>query len=127
MTPNHSSNSVKISTYGISTHFERPEIIFFSGLKEVQAECKSLDIEFHLLIGNGEEVLPGFVEKHKIGAVVVDFMPLRECLDWASQLKKSLPEGVPLCQVRLTYLIAVVKRFVFVLFYCFWLTSSNNS
>uniref|UniRef100_A0A1B6H369 Deoxyribodipyrimidine photo-lyase n=1 Tax=Cuerna arida TaxID=1464854 RepID=A0A1B6H369_9HEMI len=71
----------------------------FKGLEEVASECKSLNIEFHLLIGNGEEVLPSFVEKNKIGAVVLDFMPLRDCLSWAQTLKKSLPKEVPLIQV----------------------------
>ncbi|XP_054265708.1 deoxyribodipyrimidine photo-lyase [Macrosteles quadrilineatus] len=69
------------------------------GLKEVETECKSLNIEFHLLIGNGEEILPGFMEKNKLGALVLDFMPLRSVMSWADQLKKSLPKDVPLCQV----------------------------
>lgn len=69
-----------------------------AGLEEVAAECKSLNIEYHLLIGNGEEVLPGFIERNKIGALVLDFMPLRDCLSWVDLLKKSLPKDVPLCQ-----------------------------
>lgn len=69
------------------------------GLEEVEAECRSLDIEFHMLIGNGEEVLPSFIEKNKIGALVIDFMPLRDVLSWADTLKKSLSKDIPLCQV----------------------------
>lgn len=65
----------------------------------METECKSLNIEFHLLIGNGEEILPGFMEKNKLGALVLDFMPLRSVLSWADQLKKSLPKDMPLCQV----------------------------
>lgn len=74
-------------------------MVFITGLEEVKLECESLNVEFHLLIGNGEEVLPGFVEENKIGAVVIDFMPLRECMNWAEQLKKTLPKDIPLCQV----------------------------
>lgn len=69
------------------------------GLEEVSAESKNLNIEFHLLIGDGETVLPSFVEKHKIGAVVLDFMPLRGPMSWAELLKETLPKDVALCQV----------------------------
>lgn len=69
------------------------------GLEELSAECKKLNIEFHLLIGDGETVLPPFVEAHKIGAVVMDFMPLRGPMAWAEQLKQTLPKDVPVCQV----------------------------
>ncbi|KAK3914860.1 Deoxyribodipyrimidine photo-lyase [Frankliniella fusca] len=69
------------------------------GLKEVQNECKELNIEFHMLYGSGADVMPGFVEKNKIGALVIDFMPLRNVMAYADQLKKTLPKNVPLCQV----------------------------
>lgn len=58
-----------------------------------------MDIEFHFLIGCGKDVLPSFVQKHKLGAVVIDFSPLREPRSWADELKTSLPPGVPLIQV----------------------------
>uniref|UniRef100_A0A1B6CB85 Photolyase/cryptochrome alpha/beta domain-containing protein n=1 Tax=Clastoptera arizonana TaxID=38151 RepID=A0A1B6CB85_9HEMI len=69
------------------------------GLEEVAEECNNLNIEFHLLIGNGEDVLPSFIEDNKIGALVLDFFPLREPLNWAEMLKKTLPKDVSLCQV----------------------------
>ncbi|XP_039299515.1 deoxyribodipyrimidine photo-lyase, partial [Nilaparvata lugens] len=69
------------------------------GLEEVAEDCKKLNIQFNFLIGDGERVLPGFVEKNSIGAVVVDFMPLKGPMSWAEQLKKTLPKDVPLCQV----------------------------
>lgn len=52
-----------------------------------------------MLIGDGELVLPSFVEKNKIGAVVIDFMPLKGPMSWADLLKNTLPKEVVLCQV----------------------------
>lgn len=65
----------------------------------VKQECKALDIQFHLLHGSVGEVLPGFVSQRHLGAVVTDFSPLREPLKWLDDLKKQLPEDIPLIQV----------------------------
>uniref|UniRef100_A0A671UQ99 Deoxyribodipyrimidine photo-lyase n=1 Tax=Sparus aurata TaxID=8175 RepID=A0A671UQ99_SPAAU len=69
------------------------------GLEEVAEECKSLDIQFHLLHGTAGEVLPGFVSDRVLGAVVTDFSPLREPLQWLEDIKKKLPKDIPLIQV----------------------------
>ncbi|XP_034231046.1 deoxyribodipyrimidine photo-lyase [Thrips palmi] len=69
------------------------------GLREVRKECEELNIEFHMLYGSGAEVMPDFIKKNKIGALVIDFMPLRNVMNYADQLKKTLPKDVPLCQV----------------------------
>ncbi|XP_078120593.1 CPD photolyase [Sander vitreus] len=69
------------------------------GLKEVAKECKTLDIQFHLLHGSAGDVLPGFVSDRGLGAVVTDFSPLREPLQWLEDVKKTLPKDIPLIQV----------------------------
>ncbi|XP_056246302.1 CPD photolyase [Seriola aureovittata] len=69
------------------------------GLKEVAKQCKALDIQFHLLHGSAGEVLPGFVSDRSLGAVVTDFSPLREPLQWLEDVKKGLPKDIPLIQV----------------------------
>lgn len=69
------------------------------GLEEVAKECKRLDIQFHLLHGAPGEVLPGFVSDRSFGAVVTDFSPLREPLQWLQDVKKALPEDIPILQV----------------------------
>ncbi|KAM7379019.1 hypothetical protein PAMP_004597 [Pampus punctatissimus] len=69
------------------------------GLEEVAKKCKTLNIQFHLLHGAASEVLPGFVSDRGLGAVVTDFSPLREPLQWLEDLKKLLPEDIPLIQV----------------------------
>lgn len=69
------------------------------GLEEVAKKCKHLDIQFHLLHGAPGEVLPGFVSDRSFGAVVTDFSPLREPLQWLKDVKKKLPKEIPLIQV----------------------------
>uniref|UniRef100_A0A8C9RU34 Deoxyribodipyrimidine photo-lyase n=1 Tax=Scleropages formosus TaxID=113540 RepID=A0A8C9RU34_SCLFO len=70
-----------------------------NGLKEVEKECSTLEIQFHLLLGAAGEVLPGFVKDRRMGAVVTDFFPLRLPLQWAEDVKKGLPSDVPFIQV----------------------------
>ncbi|XP_024921971.1 CPD photolyase [Cynoglossus semilaevis] len=69
------------------------------GLKEVAKECKALNVQFHLLHGSAAEVLPGFVSSHSLGAVVTDFSPLREPLQWLEDVEKRLPTDIPIIQV----------------------------
>lgn len=69
------------------------------GLKEVERECLSRDISFHLLIGRAPDVLPKFIRDNSIGGVVTDFSPLRVFNQWLDRLIDELPDGVSLCQV----------------------------
>ncbi|XP_064615560.1 deoxyribodipyrimidine photo-lyase-like [Liolophura sinensis] len=69
------------------------------GLQEVEQECQRLDIQFHLLIGYAQDVLPDFVVSHKIMGVVTDFSPLRVPMEWVENVRKNLPKTVPFCQV----------------------------
>lgn len=70
-----------------------------NGLKEVERECTSLDISFHLLIGTAATTIPKFVKDNRIGAVVVDFSPLRIPLQWVDDVLHKLPKSVALVQV----------------------------
>lgn len=90
------------NNYIVLEYFSNFIIIFFSwiGLQEIEADCKKLDIEFHFLIGCGKDILPSFIEKHKLGALVIDFCPLRLPLSWTEELIKTMPKDVPLIQVR---------------------------
>ncbi|XP_037644569.1 CPD photolyase isoform X1 [Sebastes umbrosus] len=69
------------------------------GLKEVAKECKTLNIQFHLLHGSPGDILPGFVSDRGLGAVLTDFYPLREPMQWLEDVKKALPKDIPLIQV----------------------------
>lgn len=71
----------------------------FQGLEELETECKDLNIQFHFLIGCAADILPEFVKKHKLGAIVVDFMPVREHMSWAKQLADRVGSEVPVIQV----------------------------
>ncbi|XP_059844885.1 CPD photolyase [Hypanus sabinus] len=69
------------------------------GLQEVAEECQVLNIAFHLLTGFPKDVLPAFVKEHNIGAVVVDFLPLRLPLQWIDEVKNKLPKDLLFIQV----------------------------
>uniref|UniRef100_A0A8C6WFS5 Deoxyribodipyrimidine photo-lyase n=1 Tax=Neogobius melanostomus TaxID=47308 RepID=A0A8C6WFS5_9GOBI len=82
----------KLSTY---RHFS----FLLKGLEEVSQECKTLGIEFHLLHGLPGDVLPSFMSDRSLGAVVTDFLPLREPLQWLEDVKRKLPKDTPFIQV----------------------------
>lgn len=68
-------------------------------LEEVAEDCKKLNINFHLIRGKHEEMIPKFVNDKKIGTLVCDFSPLRVHRAWVEGIKKGLPKDVPLVQV----------------------------
>jgi len=70
-----------------------------AGLKEVETECRSLDIPFTVLLGTAGEVLPGYVKGKEVGGLVTDFNPLRVPQSWVTSVKEKLPKDVPFCQV----------------------------
>jgi deoxyribodipyrimidine photo-lyase len=74
-------------------------IFSFAGLEELESECNNLNIQFHFLIGCAADILPDFVKKHKLGAIVVDFMPVREHMLWTQQLAERIGSVVPVIQV----------------------------
>jgi len=74
-------------------------VFLLIGLEELETECKALNIQFHFLIGSAADILPDFVKKHKLGAIVVDFMPVREHMLWTQQLAERIGHEVPVIQV----------------------------
>lgn len=69
------------------------------GLEEVASECQNLDIEFHLLLGKAEDVLPQFITEHEIGGLVTDFSPLQVPQQWLKDVKEAIPKNIPMCKV----------------------------
>uniref|UniRef100_A0A0P4WEL0 Deoxyribodipyrimidine photo-lyase n=1 Tax=Scylla olivacea TaxID=85551 RepID=A0A0P4WEL0_SCYOL len=69
------------------------------GLEEVESECQKLDIPFNLLLGEPVDVLPDFIKNHNIGGLVTDFSPLRVPRRWLKDVKKAIPQNIPMCQV----------------------------
>lgn len=69
------------------------------GLKEVEQELHGLKIPFFLMLGHAKDNIPSFVQKNNIGALVIDFSPLRIANTWIDDLKKKLPSNVPIVQV----------------------------
>lgn len=68
------------------------------GLREVEKECQQLNIIFHLLTGQAENVLPKFVESYKVGTIVTDFAPLRVPRQWVENVGNKIT-NVPVVQV----------------------------
>ena len=59
-----------------------------------------MDVGFHLLLGEPDEVFPEFVVSNSFGGVVADFCPLRLPMKWLDKVVEKLPDDVPVCQVR---------------------------
>ncbi len=64
------------------------------GLKEVEAECRELDIEFHLLTSSERDgpakELADFCKDKDVGCVVTDQMPLRQDRKWLEEAEAAL-------------------------------------
>ena len=65
------------------------------GLKEVEKDCISLQIPFHLLRGTANDVLPEFVREQRAAAVVTDMSPLRVPRAWVADVGASLAKASP--------------------------------
>ena len=76
-------------------HYE----FLLESLQEVERDCKDLNINFHLLIGEPNTEVVEFIKKYKMGALVCDFFPLRLPHFWVEDIKKKIPKNVPFCQV----------------------------
>ena len=69
----------------------------FDGLKEVHSSLSKLNIQFHLLQGKSDQAIPKFIDKYKVGHLVVDFSPLRV---YKNRLNKVLQKtAIPVSQV----------------------------
>lgn len=77
-------------------HYE----FLLEALAEVEKECETLNINFHLLLGESNVMIVDFIKKYQMGALIADFFPLRLPMFWVEDIKKNLPEGVPFCQVN---------------------------
>ncbi|XP_063992936.1 deoxyribodipyrimidine photo-lyase-like [Diachasmimorpha longicaudata] len=87
-----------IETECQSTSFRHYKFLVRS-LKEVQNECNELNINFHLLRGKPDSAVLIFAHKYKMGALVIDFSPLRRQMSWVEHIRTYLAHGTPICQV----------------------------
>lgn len=69
------------------------------GLKHVEAECKMLNISFHLLDDSGDMVLVDWIKQHSIGLVVCDFNPLNVPMQCVENVRKRMPKDAVFVQV----------------------------
>ncbi|XP_063992939.1 deoxyribodipyrimidine photo-lyase-like [Diachasmimorpha longicaudata] len=68
-------------------------------LKLVYNECQELNISFHLLYGEPVSAVLDFIHNYKMGALFIDFSPLRLPMSWVEQIREKLPKNIPFCQV----------------------------
>jgi deoxyribodipyrimidine photo-lyase len=59
------------------------------GLQELGKELQKKNIPFFLLTGAPEKVIPPFVRKHRVGAIVADFNPLRLTVKWKESVLRT--------------------------------------
>ncbi|XP_076247501.1 deoxyribodipyrimidine photo-lyase [Calliopsis andreniformis] len=69
------------------------------GLMEVEQECATLNIKFHLLLGESHTTILEFIKKYEMGAVVTDFYPLKLPMSRLEDIQNNLPKDIPICQV----------------------------
>ncbi len=61
-----------------------------NGLEETVRRLAVLNIPFHLLPGEPEEVLPGWIASRGAGMLVTDFNPLRMTLEWRLRVAERI-------------------------------------
>lgn len=61
-----------------------------TGLQEVHRRLAEENIEFHLLAGSADNVLPAFLRKKKAALLVADFDPLRIKRNWRSTVAEAI-------------------------------------
>jgi deoxyribodipyrimidine photo-lyase len=69
----------------------------FKGLEEVQHRLKKLNITFHLLNGNANQVIPSLIDQFSIGSMIIDYTPLKI---YKKRIKRVFEKiSIPVCQV----------------------------
>ena len=79
---------------------ERQYQFMLEGLQEVEAELRQLHIPFEVLIGYAFQTLPEYVQRHRAGAVVTCFGPLRISKDWTKKVATEMDRSESLSSVN---------------------------
>lgn len=72
---------------------ERQYDFMLGGLKEVEEELRQLNIPFEVLLGYAYDTLPEYVQRHRAGAVVTCFGPLRISKEWTKKVVAELEKS----------------------------------
>lgn len=59
------------------------------GIKSLHQKLEHKNIEFHLLIGNPENIIPEFVSQNNISGIIADFDPLKIKRQWKNVVLKN--------------------------------------
>lgn len=71
----------------------------FTGLKKVERELRELNFEFYFLYGDAVDLISHFVRNYYIGAIIVDFLPLRSFMTQVRKLADIFNFSVPVIMV----------------------------
>lgn len=91
-------------TFYLMSHYSvagiRQYDFMLNGLQQVEKQCQSLGIQFHLELGYAKDNIDKYCEDYNIDFVVADFCPLRDPLSWVEDAGKRLKKkNIPLYQV----------------------------
>jgi len=75
----------------------RQYAFMLAGLQEVEEHLQGKNIPFYLLIGSPEQLIPQFVESHKVGVLITDFDPLKIKRTWKEEVGRRI--YIPLYEV----------------------------
>lgn len=91
-------------TFFLMSHYSvagtRQYDFMLKGLQQVEKQCKSLGIQFHLELGYAKDMIVEYCEENEVDLVIADFSPLRDPLHWLEEAGKKLKKkNIPLYQV----------------------------
>jgi len=91
-------------TFYLMSHYSvagiRQYDFLLNGLQQVEKQCQTLGIQFHLELGYAKDLIADYCEEYEIDLVIADFCPLRDPLSWLEEAGKKLKKkNIPLYQV----------------------------
>lgn len=91
-------------TFFLMSHYSvagtRQYDFMLRGLQQVEKQCQSLGIQFHLELGYAKDLIDEYCQQNKIDLVVADMCPLRDPMAWLEEAGRKLKRiDIPLWQV----------------------------
>lgn len=99
-------------TFFLMSHYSvaglRQYDFMLRGLQQVEKQCESLGIQFHLELGYAKDLIVDYCDEYDIDLVIADFCPLRDPISWLEEAGKKLKKrNTPLYQVDAHNIIPV--------------------
>lgn len=99
-------------TFYLMSHYSvaglRQYEFMLKGLQQIEKQCQTLGIQFHLELGYAKDMIVEYCEQYDIDLVIADFCPLRDPLSWVEEAGRKLrKKNIPLYQVDAHNIIPV--------------------